>query len=321
MQERRRPEERRRSENRRIRIGAGLLMALALLAATVFFLDEVLDSFRPTTRLVITTGQPTGVSSGGEVRVAGRRGGRITDVRFVSSTGEGAGRRAIDVELTREAARLLREDATAHIGSPTLLGTPVIDIEPGSREAGPLDPTDTLAAREIPDREELRAHADALRAELDTLAPLVEKLLVRLREGPGTVAALRRDTALLRSLGASAEASAELRERARRGTLARLMADDSLHAALGRLLDLAGRTSDPARPGEVTPADLRESLRELGGRLERVEADLEGGEGTLGRVLRDDALRRELRLLRARTDSLKTELAEDPLRWLGFRLF
>lgn len=313
--------DRRRAEDRRVRTGRVLLLSLGALALAVFFLDEVLDSFTPTSPLVITTGEPASLSSGSDVLIAGRPAGRVRGVEFLPAHEGGEGRRAIRVEITRTAARTLREDASARVASQGLLGAVAVQLDPGSPGGEPLDLSDTLAAEPLIDRAEFRERAESLRTRLDSLAPLARELRVALREGGGTLAALRRDTALLREMSRSAEGAAELRERARDGTLARLLTDDSLHVVAGRILERAREGTAEPPTAEREAAALTESLERLEARVGSLERRLREGRGSLGRALHDDALQREVRTLRARADSVTAEIVGDPLRWLRFRLF
>ena len=212
--------------------------------------------------------------------------------------------------------------AGVRIRASALLAPAVLSVDPGT-SSRQFDFSDTLAAVPLPGREEIMARADSLLGALDRLQPLAARLGSRLREGPGTLAALRGDPALTDSLERLAEAGTRLAGEIPRGSAARIAGDTALHDRARRLrlrLRAVAGEGDES-PGEGERPDLASEVEELARRLERLRAGLRSGRGTLGRLARDEALRRERRLLEARVDSVRAALLAEPLRWLRFRLF
>lgn len=305
-----------------VRTGAVILAVLAVVLAVVFLSDVVARELSEGPQMVVSATEARDLEPGSRVWIAGVPAGRVTDVRFREPGRNGARPVLVRAVVREEAARLVRADATASIRSSALLAPAVLSVEPGTSSRR-FDFSDTLIAVPLPGREEIMARADSLLGALDRLRPLAARLRSRLREGPGTLAALRGDPALAESLERMAEAGMRLAGEIPRGSAARIAADTALHDRMRRLrrrLRTAAGQGD-GTPGEGERPDLASEVEELVRRLERLGAGLRSGRGTLGRLARDEALRRERRLLEARVDSVRAALLAEPLRWLRFRLF
>lgn len=304
----------------RLRTGAALIAGLAVVLAAVFFSDVVLRELSEGPQLTVTAAEARDLEPGASVWVAGVPAGRVTSVRFREAGGEDRQPVVVRAVLREDAAGILRADASAQIRTSALLAPAVLALDPG-RSGRAFDPGDTLRARPGPDREEIRARADSLAGALAALAPLADSLRTRLEEGPGTLAALRRDDALRADLRRAGESLRGLTREASRGSAAKLARDTATRAALGRTTERLRRLAEEA-DGRAAPADS--AARALGAllvRLDTLSRRLDAGRGTAGRLLRDRALQRERRRLEATMDSLRAELLADPFRWLRFRLF
>jgi phospholipid/cholesterol/gamma-HCH transport system substrate-binding protein len=304
----------------RLRTGAALIAGLALALAAIFFSDVALRELSEGPALTVTAAEARDLEPGAAVWVAGVPAGRVTSVRF-REAGREDGRPVVVRAVLREgAAGILRADASAQIRASALLAPPVLALDPG-RAGRPFDPGDTLRAEPGPDREEIRARTDSLAGALAALAPLADSLRTRLDEGPGTLAALRRDGPLRADLRRAGDRVRALTAKASGGSAAKLAGDTVARAALGRAAERLRRLAEQAGD-RAAPADsAARALDALLVRLDTLSRRLDAGRGTAGRLLRDRALQRERRRLEAGMDSLRAELLADPLRWLRFRLF
>lgn len=303
-----------------LRRGALQLGALAAGLTLIFFLDVLLREAAEGPELHVVAHEARDLQAGSEVWVAGRRAGRVLEVDF-REPGRASGSVVLRAVVLEGAARQLREDASAQIRSPALLRPTVLALEPGA-SSRPFDFSDTLAARALASREEVRAGAERLSERLRSLEPLAARLAGRLRQGPGTVARLRGDSLTARRLRTGLARLERLLEGSRDGTAARLLADTALHHRLVRvrergaeLLAAGGAEADSAR------ARLRHELDALAARLDEIDRRLAGGRGSAARFLTDRELTRQAALFRARLDSVREELTGAPLRWLRLRLF
>lgn len=302
----------------RFRTGAFLLVGLAAAAAVVFFLDEVLRELAEGPELIVVAREARDLRPGAEVWVGGVPAGRVLTVRFREPAADGAGRVVVRAVLHEDAAGQLRADASALVRESALLAPSVVAVHPGDADA-PFDFADTLRAEQRAGSADVLARADSLRRRLDALRPLAERLRARMEEGPGTLAALRRDDALAAELADGAARMRRWADSAEGGTAALVGRDSALVARWERIAARGDTLKRVLPSGEI--AELDAVLTGLERRIGALETGLSEGHGTAGRLLTDGALARERRTLEARLDSVKAELLADPLRWLRIRLF
>lgn len=302
----------------RLRSGVLLLAGLAAVATVVFFLDEVLRELSEGPELHVAAREARNLRPGAEVWVAGVPAGRVLSVRFRPPDAEGAGEVVVRTVLREDGAELIRADASAVIRESALLAPSVVAIRPGDAEA-PFDFSDTLRAEQLVSALDVMARADSLTGRLESLRPLAERMGTRLREGPGTLAALRGDGAPGEELAVLTDQLRRLAARAGEGTVPLLRRDTALAARWERIGARADTLERALPSGEVARLDT--ALASLEGRIAVLETRLTEPRGSIGRFLHDGALERELGTARARVDSLRAELLADPLRWLRIRLF
>lgn len=304
-----------------VRTGATILALLAVVLAVIFLSDVVVRELSDGPEMLVSATEARDLEPGSRVWIAGVPAGRVTRVRFREPGRERVRPVLVRAVLREEAADLVRADASATIRASALLAPAVLSVDPGT-SGRRFDFSDTLDAVPLPGREQIMARADSLLRSLEAMRPLAERLRTRLREGPGTLASLRGDPALSGSLERLAEAGTRLAAEIPGGSAARMAADTALHERVRRLRDRLRAAAGEAEPaGGGGRADLASEVEELARRLERLRSGLRSGRGTLGRLARDEALRRERRLLEARIDSVRASLLSEPLRWLRFRLF
>lgn len=307
------------------RTGLAVIAALAGVAAVVFFMDEIRRAVEEGPALIVEAEEARSLLPGSTVWVAGKPIGRVIAVRFQPPGEERAGRVLIRSVLEHEGADAMRADARARIQHASLLGPMVLAIDPGTPALPPYDFSDTLR-RVTPalDEEAAMALADSLGTVLRGMLPAVRRLDTLLTAGAGTLAALEDRPELFRRLEADFRRLDRLLAPGEGGggSLGALARDTALAGRLARvrsrLRELSAADADPG--GEGTRR-LAEVLARLEGRLTAIETGLRRGDGSLGRFLHDDALARERAALRARLDSVVSELAAHPLRWLRLRIF
>jgi phospholipid/cholesterol/gamma-HCH transport system substrate-binding protein len=304
--------------------GVLILTGLVITSTLVFFMDTIRRALLEGPHIVVLATEARGLVPGADVWIAGSPSGRVADVRFGDPNGPYPEHLVIQAVLHRPALPYLRSGTTAHIGSSALLAPVVLKLQPGAPGGPPFDPSDTLHV--VPDRtkERFLALADEGKSVSDSLAEVLSRLADRLDRGPGTLARVRRDTALLnvlpRIVGSAADLSAVLESDQ---ALPALLASDSVGATLARIAGgLRELAVDRRAAGVVdTVAALVATLERISERLARMDADLRAGRGTAGRALYDDELHRQQLLFRARRDSVVAELMREPWRWLRLKLF
>lgn len=303
-----------------VRTGLVVLAVLALASTVVFFLDALQRAFVEGPELVVLAVDVEGLEPGATVWVAGSPAGRVTGISFAAAQRDHPGRVVIDAVLHRQAARIVRADAVVRIGSGALLAPAVVKLDPGSRDTPPYDFRDTLVATPVPDLDDFGFMADTARAAADSLIAAMADLRLEMSDGRGTLPSLARDRRMLTRLAARERAARAAAARWTSSALADFVADTLPRTDARRIADrLAGMAADST--GRISRRRLSEAVGPLSSRLERLAAGIDAAEGTIGRMVTDDELDRQIDRTRARLDSLRIDAASRPLRYLRFRLF
>jgi ABC-type transporter Mla subunit MlaD len=293
-------------------------------STTVFFLDTIRRAVAEGPEIVVLAAEARGLTTGADVWVAGSPSGRVTRVRFDDPDGPAESRVVIHATLHRAAVPFLRSDARATISSSSLLAPVVLKLDPGNPLSGPFDYTDTLAVPDLRSTHHLLSLARSGREAVDSLKSLSRELAVKLAEGPGSVARLRGDTALIERLRIiSANSRAVSMALAAEQSFPARMTADSLGVTLAAVADALRGLGPEEQVAEATGAvgDLAGRLDRISENLDRLDRGLRAGGGTAGRAIYDDEIARQLDAFKARMDSLKAELKGEPGRWLRFKLF
>lgn len=302
-----------------LRLGAAALVAIVAVSAIVFSLDVVLRELSEGPRVVVVASEARDLRPGADVWIAGVPAGRVTRVGFQTPDESHAGRVVVRAVLHEDARSLLRRDAGAVIRSSALLAPAVLDLRPGDAPE-PLAPGDTIAAEAPLTSEDVLARMEDLRQRLERLGPEARRLGARLARGPGTLASLRRDPSLVRELRGAA---ADFRSLGRaEGTLERVAGDTALAARVRRIRSrLRSAGGEDGSSPEADWSVLAGDLARLRVRIDTLAARVDAGRGSAGRFLTDRELVESLRRVRARVDSVRTDLFAHPFRWLRFRIF
>ncbi|MDR0965842.1 MAG: MlaD family protein [Myxococcales bacterium] len=333
------------SEERHLEIKVGLLLVTALLGVVGLF--YLMGEFRlEGARIDVDLTHSGSIPRGAPVRMAGVRVGHVKEIKLFPERVDEQGRSLavrMALEIDREIFAQLREGVRVEFATQGPLGEPYIELVPGAPSAPPLQPGVTLRA--YPPRldqlmpkliavldtaqallgeidgdsvrtllGEVRLVASLVRKFLDTQGPAIEETLASLGRVSKTLETLTtRGSKLLAPKGDLNTALTDL------AALTSSLREE-LPAVTGKaqvaLDDMARLTSS------ITPDDLaalqqtlREAevagkkLNELIERTEKILDDVSAGKGTLGALVKDEALYEDLR-------TLITELKAKPWRLL-----
>lgn len=309
-----------------LRVGALLLVTLALLALGIFFVGQMGNVFGDRYRLVTLMESSAGLVPGAAVQLAGQNVGQVDRIEWIEpgarpETGETV---AVWLAVNGDVRTQIRSDSRARLRTQGLLGDQVIDIRPGSAGAEVLQPGDTLPSDEALDYQELLEQASGAVTSLTRLTGRLETLTRRLLEGEGSLGRLVTDETLYRRLTSLSLELTTFLEAARdgEGSLGRLLADRELYdrmVAVTASLDTLTAGIDRGRGslGRLVASDsLYRDLRSVAVRSDSLLRRLEEGRGSAGRLMVDDGLYEEL--LRTLTDfnALLADLREQPRRYI-----
>ncbi|WP_428278561.1 MlaD family protein [Candidatus Palauibacter sp.] len=314
----------------RARRGLVLIACAIVLSAAISVIELIVRATLEGPRITALAHSAEGLGPGSAVWVAGRSVGRVLSVSFQppeesDRDGPFESHVIIDAVIDRVAEPILRADATADVRPSDLVAPVVLSVNPGSGSAPPWNYADTLRASGPPiDPETVMALSDSLLQAVRTLEVDASEARDVLGSDQGSLARFREDPGTLAGLQGSLESLEELLQRdLQRSSLVGLATDTLVSAAARRVQGrLATWEAAPQMASAVQNLETTlEALDAVMSRLSAITERLHRGEGTAGRALMDEEIRRQLAALRTAAAGLAEDLGYNPSRWLRVRVF
>ncbi len=304
-----------------VRVGAFVLLALAVFIGLIYLLGARARLFEPQVTLYADFTEVGGLVEGATVRLAGVQIGRVTKVRL---PGQPGGKVRVEMRIGSHFADRVRKNSVARIDTQGLLGDKIVEITVGSADAPAARPGEVLAARDPADVAQILAQsAEVVRnvatvsqnlaksAEALSQSRIIEDVAVtvaaarriteQVEKGRGLVhALLYEEPAALRKLDRLLTATQSMLDRAERGegAVGVLMSRDSAEAArrFVQAMDRFAQALDAkAGQGGLVSALLfdpkyrpvADDLRVVARNFREVSERIAGGRGMLGELVRD----------------------------------
>ncbi len=267
-----------------VRVGIVLVVAMLVLLFGILSVGKLFNLFAKNYQLVALVRSAAGLPHGAPVALAGERVGKVEAIDFIPM-GEKPADFNILVHLTvaKKVESQIRRDSRVRLRTQGLLGDKYIDISPGSLNAPPLQPGDTLRSLPSADFDELLANAgQALEQGRATVADM-RALVHRMSSGQGTLGRLIDDDRLYLHMDA---ATVQLQQ-----TLAAM---NDPNGSLGRLIH------DPA---------MYDHLARATARVDSIARLVLAGQGSLGKLIASDSLYRGFLNIMGSADQAATGLA------------
>ncbi|MDQ3133568.1 MAG: MlaD family protein [Acidobacteriota bacterium] len=301
---------------REVRVGLFVIIAIIVL---VFLILNASGDISFARRLPVRArfGNADGLRPGSEVRLAGVRIGKVSEVRLLPATDDPASPRveaALALDRTvdgKPVTEIVRTDSTAQLGSPSLLGSDkVINITPGTSLGQPIPENFELPSTTAEGIPQLTASGTELVEQLNKLSLQVTDITQKVNEGRGTLGRFVNDEAFYNNLNATVrDTQAVIRDiRTGQGSAARLINDPALYNSLNGVSQSLQAISEDLRAGRGTAGklltdealynDARATISRLNRSVDEINtvvADVRAGRGTAGKLLTDEQLYNDAR--------------------------
>ena len=306
----------------------GILAFATIVILVVFILSVTGDISLFTKTLTFTTrfAAADGLKEGDEVRLSGKRVGRVESVSFGVALPSSSNDKAIVVKMTlkgKEVDSRIRTDSKAVLGQQGFLGDRIIDITLGTASAEPIPDGGEIPSADQASLNAVFQGASDILVSFNKVASQLQELMDDINGGKGTIGKFLHDDALYVNLNRTIMEGQTLVKRLKEGegTIPRLLNDPKLYEDLRATTnELRGIATD-LRAGKGSAGKLlndeqlyhnaTDAIAKLNSAVEkfdRIAADVEAGRGTVGKLLKDEKLHDDLQAAMASVRSIGDRL-------------
>jgi len=286
-----------------LRVGLLAIAGLALGAVFIFMVGGQAGFAWQQYHLKTRFANVQGLKTGAVVRVAGVEVGKVDEIEFVGSEVE------VVMAISDRMQKRITTDSRASIGTLSLLGAPVIDINP-SGTGVPIGDWGYIRSRR-PYGQLAEVAENATRGLEQATA-----LLRDLRQGKGTIGRLFSDDELYRNVSSFVSSAEEVVATLNKaeGTMGKLIEDPEVYETLQRALGNLAEMTDRIKAGEGTVGRLVQhdalsrSLESTVDNLDDVSGKIRRGEGTMGKLANDPSLYTRIDGVSEKLDGLLLQL-------------
>ena len=279
----------------------GLIVSTVAVVASVliFFIDEFVQLTEERYTLYFYTFTTHTLQPRAPVWLAGHRAGAVRTIDFLPPAGESRERLRIALSLQRDVQPLIREGSAARVITSGIVGETVVNIIP-SGEGEPMPSDGILPTEAELDPVEVIRSFKTLSESLQPALESWSNVYQRATRGPGTIARFRQDPKELYQfqdrLGELAELAHQVETA--RGGVARVLTEEQSRAVIASLGPRLRRLRTLYRDSELRRLLQDETalarLDSIAVRAGRLEGNLQGAEGSIGRLMHDPALSEEI---------------------------
>lgn len=288
-----------------IRLGIFVLAGTLLLILGLYLIGSNRNIFGKTLTLYTTFSDVNGLIKGNNVRFAGIKVGTVSNISIISDTSL-----VVEMSIEQEMQKIIRNNATAIIGTDGLMGDKLVNIEPGTSDAPFIKDGDTLTGTPALEMDKMLRTLDITNRNVAVISANLKQITRNINEGKGTLYTVLNDTGMaaqLRHTLANIEVvsnnilviSADLNK-----VVADAKNGDGL---LGTLIKDTVMTTDLAMAvKEVRTAG--EKINTSAGELKTILNKVNTGEGTISTLLNDTASAQNLKRSLVNIDSSARKL-------------
>jgi phospholipid/cholesterol/gamma-HCH transport system substrate-binding protein len=328
-----------------LRVGLLALSSFIIVVTTIILMGGgQINLFKETLKYRTFFPEANGLKTGSEVWLAGVEVGEVSVVRF-SDPDDIKAVGAIEVELTVEedVARQIRNDSVASLRTIGLLGDKYVEIQPGTPDAPVLRPGSTIPGISLSTFDELVGVGRSTAQGFNELMVQLRLLADDINNQEGTLGKIIHDDTIYNNLNATVQRTDRMLDKAENGpgTLGRLMSDPTVYNNLVISLQKAQYTITALDSSLLMANDLINMLQNSEGtigkltndpemydqmkhtldRLDGLIQSVERGEGSLGKLVKNETTVQELEGLIIDMRTLIRDVRENPEKYIKVSVF
>ncbi len=313
------------TQNFKIKLGLFIIGGLMLFIIAIFIIGKQKNLFNPVNRLTTTFSNVSGLQVGNNVRFSGITVGTVDGIVIINDTTV-----KVDLVIKRDVWQFIKTDCKVTLGSEGIIGDKLIIITQGSPDAALLKEGGTLLSVEPIETSAIIAKLDASAMNVEIISHQLSEITYEINKGRGTISRLIQDTVLadnlkqtianlnkfsngltgsevvmssLKITAGNAEIVshqlAEIMNKINRGdgTLGQLIQDTTIAQNLNQSILNLKRSTEGLTGADTIMANINvtaENAAVISKQLTEILNDINEGNGTLGRLIRDTTLAENL---------------------------
>lgn len=237
-------------KNRSLKLGMMVTVGLGLFIIAIYFLGSQKNLFTSSVVVKSYFTNVSGLVEGNKVRYAGISIGTVSDISIISDSTI-----LVEMVVNKDAAQFIRKDSKVEIGNDGLMGSKIVNILPGTSEAGSVADDDLLVTVDPVDIQEILEQAKGAIDDSRQITKNLIEITGKINNGEGDLALLLNEnnlTARLNKAGDNLVAASEntniIIEKiaAGEGDLGRLVNGTEIATGVDRLFNNFERMSNTA---------------------------------------------------------------------------
>jgi phospholipid/cholesterol/gamma-HCH transport system substrate-binding protein len=307
-----------------LRVGALILLALALLGVAVLQLGRAANLFAGRYKLVTFLPNANGLLVGGGVTVAGQLAGRVERIDFLPVDADTSRNLVITMSVNEDLRAQIRGDSKAKVRTLGLLGDKTLDISVGTPRYAELAEGDTLETSPSLDYEQVISQASGAVGDLVQLTADMRQITGGMVRGEGTMGQLLTNRTMYDQLTTTLSEMNSLLTRLQQpnGTFGRLLDDPTLYNRITSAVTtldttLALMTSRDGTLGRLTASDsLYTQIVGIASGADSVLTMLRSGNGFANRMLTDQQLYDKLNKVVTDLSAILEDVRRNPSKYM-----
>ena len=260
----------------------------------------------------------SGLVRGAPVWLGGVEVGNVHLIKFVNL--DERRRIQVIITVTKSAWPFLTTDSKVKLGTIGFLGDKYLEIIPGSKNLGPLNPGDEISVIDGGGLEAAVEKAPQVASRMDSVLASLHDITSRIAQGKGSAGKLLADSALYDNLTAALEQTTAVLGDLRKN-------QDEILKRLNGTLANAQKITTKIDSGQgslgllVNDRAVFDNLSRSSARLDSILAKIDRGDGTAGALVNDAHLYNDVRDLIVRVNNLISDIEKNPRKYFKFSVF
>ncbi len=184
-----------RTQNFKVRLGLFVVGGLTLFVIAIFIIGKQKNLFNPVFKLTSTFSNVSGLQVGNNVRFSGINVGSVDNITIVNDTTV-----RVDLTIKTDVWQFIKSDCKVTLGSDGLIGDKLIIILPGSTYAPLAKEGQGLESIQTIEKSAIMARLDATTANVEDISKQISDISNNINSGNGTLNMLIRDSILAGNL-------------------------------------------------------------------------------------------------------------------------